>query len=51
VKGSIDSLTGLNENVIVGRVVPAGTGFPGSKKHAMIAELRKKLFTYGRDEE
>ena len=26
IKGKIDTLTGLKENVIVGRLVPAGTG-------------------------
>ena len=26
IKGKIDKLTGLKENVIVGRLVPAGTG-------------------------
>ncbi len=27
VRGSIDKLRGLKENVVVGRLVPAGTGF------------------------
>jgi DNA-directed RNA polymerase subunit beta' len=27
VKGGIDSLRGLKENVIIGRLIPAGTGF------------------------
>jgi DNA-directed RNA polymerase subunit beta' len=27
VKGSIDRLTGIKENVILGRIIPAGTGF------------------------
>ena len=26
IKGKVDKLTGLKENVIVGRLVPAGTG-------------------------
>jgi DNA-directed RNA polymerase subunit beta' len=26
VKGSVDSLRGLKENVIIGRLIPAGTG-------------------------
>jgi DNA-directed RNA polymerase subunit beta' len=39
VKGSIDKLDGLNENVIVGRAVPAGTGFVGSNKHAMMQAM------------
>ena len=39
-KGSVDRLRGLKENVILGRLIPAGTGFPGSKKHAAIAKLQ-----------
>lgn len=31
VYGKIDFLKGLKENVIVGRLIPAGTGFPGYK--------------------
>jgi len=42
VKGSHDSLTGLMENVIVGQLIPAGTGFKGSNKHAMIAAVTAK---------
>jgi DNA-directed RNA polymerase subunit beta' len=40
-RGSIDTLRGLKENVIIGRVIPAGTGYQGSQKHAMIAEFQK----------
>lgn len=43
VRGAVDDMRGLNENVIVGRVIPAGTGFKGSKKHAMISEVQAKL--------
>ena len=39
VSGSVDRLVGLKENVIIGRLIPAGTGFKGSKKHAMIEEM------------
>jgi len=39
-KGSVDTLRGLKENVILGRLIPAGTGFAGSKKHEAIAELQ-----------
>lgn len=28
VKGKIDTLSGLKENVIIGNIIPAGTGFP-----------------------
>ena len=27
IKGKVDKLTGLKENVIIGRLIPAGTGF------------------------
>ena len=36
VKGSQDNLAGLMENVIIGRLIPAGSGFKGSKKYDMI---------------
>ncbi len=45
VSGAIDRLVGLKENVIIGRLIPAGTGFRGSKKHEMISELQDKLDT------
>ena len=32
VKGGIDNLRGLKENVIIGRLIPAGTGFTGAGK-------------------
>ncbi|MFQ5541127.1 MAG: DNA-directed RNA polymerase subunit beta', partial [Candidatus Paceibacteria bacterium] len=35
-KGAKDELAGLKENVIIGRLIPAGTGFEGSEKHARI---------------
>jgi DNA-directed RNA polymerase subunit beta' len=39
-RGSVDRLRGLKENVILGRLIPSGTGFKGSKKHAQIAKLQ-----------
>lgn len=36
VRGSEDRLVGLKENVIIGRLIPAGTGFTGSAKQKMI---------------
>lgn len=42
VRGASDMLRGLKENVIIGRLIPAGTGFAGSKKQQMIAELQAK---------
>ncbi|MDD9868039.1 MAG: DNA-directed RNA polymerase subunit beta' [Candidatus Campbellbacteria bacterium] len=41
--GTTDHLEGLKENVITGRLLPAGTGYKGSKKHSMIADLQKRL--------
>lgn len=41
-KGSSDTLTGLMENVIIGRHIPAGTGFKGSPKHGMIEVIQPK---------
>ncbi|MBI5470452.1 DNA-directed RNA polymerase subunit beta' [Candidatus Kaiserbacteria bacterium] len=43
VSGAVDRLVGLKENVIIGRLIPAGTGFAGSKKHAMIKGLQAEL--------
>jgi DNA-directed RNA polymerase subunit beta' len=41
-KGAVDGLRGLKENVILGRLIPSGTGFEGSKKHAAIEKLQKE---------
>jgi len=43
IKGTQDNLVGLKENVIIGRIIPAGTGFAGSKKFEMIDEVQKSL--------
>jgi DNA-directed RNA polymerase subunit beta' len=39
IRGNEDKLIGLKENVIVGRLIPAGTGFPGSPKEKMVEEI------------
>lgn len=39
VRGSEDKLSGLMENVIIGRLIPAGTGFKGSKKHEAVKQF------------
>ncbi len=39
VKGSEDNLSGLMENVIIGRLIPAGSGFKGSRKNEMIEKV------------
>jgi len=38
VKGQRDELVGLKENVIIGRLIPAGTAFEGSKKYEILQE-------------
>lgn len=43
IKGSVDKLTGLKENVIIGRLIPAGTGFPGSKKYAAVTLIEDEI--------
>ena len=43
IKGTKDNLVGLKENVIIGRVIPAGTGFKGRKKYEMIEEVQKQF--------
>jgi len=37
-KGTKDKLVGLKENVIIGRLIPAGTGFKGGYKEKLICE-------------
>jgi len=41
VRGSSDDLKGIMENVLIGRLIPAGTGFKGSEKAKMIEDLGK----------
>ncbi|HEU0085485.1 MAG TPA: DNA-directed RNA polymerase subunit beta' [Candidatus Paceibacterota bacterium] len=38
VKGGIDNLRGLKENVIIGRLIPAGTGFKSKSKGQVVEE-------------
>jgi len=42
--GSEDPLLGLKENVILGRLIPAGSGMEGSKKHELISKIEKDNF-------
>lgn len=42
-RGSKDELRGLKENVIIGRLIPAGSGYPGSVKHAMIEAISEEV--------
>jgi len=43
VRGSVDHLTGLKENVIIGRLIPAGTGHPDSPKFKMVKDFMAEL--------
>ena len=43
VRGSEDKLAGLMENVIIGRLIPAGSGFSGSNKQELIKNLQDSL--------
>ncbi len=47
VRGRVDKLRGLKENIIIGRLIPAGTGYSGSPKAQKIAELQKELDNKG----
>ncbi|MDQ3089748.1 MAG: DNA-directed RNA polymerase subunit beta' [bacterium] len=38
IRGAQDELLGLKENVIIGRLIPAGTGFSGGHKEKLIRE-------------
>lgn len=41
IRGNTDKLIGLKENVIIGRLIPAGTGFEGSPKNQLIKEIKQ----------
>ena len=41
IRGKTDSLDGLKENVIVGRLIPAGTGFTKNKLNNLAKEQDK----------
>jgi DNA-directed RNA polymerase subunit beta' len=38
IRGAEDELLGLKENVIIGRLIPAGTGFKGGYKYDLVCE-------------
>ncbi len=42
-RGAQDKLVGLKENIIVGNLIPAGSGYEGSPKKAMIDKLQEEL--------
>ncbi|MFA6552178.1 MAG: DNA-directed RNA polymerase subunit beta' [Candidatus Paceibacterota bacterium] len=39
IRGNNDKLVGLMENVIIGRLIPAGTGYAGSPKEKLINDM------------
>ncbi len=41
IRGYQDKLRGLKENVIIGRLIPAGTGFADSPKHQLIEKFQE----------
>ena len=46
-KSNKDPLYGIMENVIIGRLIPAGTGFKGSEKQKMIGKLQEEMRNRG----
>ena len=42
IRGAEDELVGLKENVIIGHLIPAGTGFSGSPKWQRLSNLRRE---------
>ncbi len=42
-KGQHDPLYGIMENTLIGRLIPAGTGFEGSKKNQDIVRLQEEI--------
>ena len=45
VKGKRDNLVGLKENVIIGRLIPAGTGLPRYKQLEVLSEEGEPIIT------
>ncbi len=43
VRGAEDRLEGLKENVIIGRLIPAGTGFVGSQKNIQAQAIEDEI--------
>jgi len=50
-RGAKDTLQGLKENVIIGRLIPAGTGFAGSPKYKRLHEETSSTFVAEDSEE
>jgi DNA-directed RNA polymerase subunit beta' len=43
VEGKVDNLIGLKENVIIGRLIPCGTGFYSKESLSLIRESKEEL--------
>jgi DNA-directed RNA polymerase subunit beta' len=43
VRGSVDNLVGLKENVIIGRLIPAGTGYVNSPKYKIVEDIMSNI--------
>ena len=43
IQGKIDNLRGLKENVIIGHLIPAGTGMPGYRRLRLESEKQAAL--------
>ena len=43
VSGAVDTLDGVKENVIIGRLVPIGSGHEGSEKQVMVKEVQDEV--------
>ena len=41
IKGKVDPLSGLKENVIIGKLIPAGTGLPEVESELEQAEVER----------
>ncbi len=42
--GKTDDLRGIEENVIMGRLIPAGTGLPAYKKLAVVIDEKSPTY-------
>jgi DNA-directed RNA polymerase subunit beta' len=45
IKGKVDNLIGLKENVIIGKLIPAGTGYADYKGIEIEEGLLEALYT------
>ena len=43
INGKVDRLRGLKENILMGRLIPAGTGFAAYQKLGMIVDDRSEV--------